>query len=391
MDDICRKKTTRAALWLLIVVCVLLWENGTLHAAPYVATTSVSLSVCGDAIVTGSEYCDDGTNTGAYGDSIANRNCDPLCDAFGPYCGDAVLQTLYGEECDDGNNTAGDLCDAACLNESSPVVESGGSGGGGGGGGGSSGNNGDPDAAEDGTIEFDGDTELLISGKAYPGSTVTVLQDGEIEGVVEADSDANFDYRLFDPTPGATTFGFWAEDREGRRSITFSTTFQIVENAVTNLSGLVLPPTIELTPEKLPQGETLTVAGQSMPDAQIFLTINAQEYIEETLSSATGEYEYLFDTTPLQNEAFHSIKANAVDPDAAELESGYSQIANFYVGIRDVDQAITADLNLDGNVDLVDFSILLFNWNTTNVIADINQDGTVGLTDFSIMLFNWTG
>ena len=47
------------------------------------------------------------------------------------------------------------------------------------------------------------------------------------------------------------------------------------------------------------------------------------------------------------------------------------------------------DLNSDGWVDLTDFSILLFYWNTSNPIADLNDDGIVNLTDFSIMLFHW--
>ena len=50
-----------------------------------------------------------------------------------------------------------------------------------------------------------------------------------------------------------------------------------------------------------------------------------------------------------------------------------------------------ADLNKDGKVNLIDFSILLFNWKGSDDVADINQDGTVNLTDFSIMLSAWTG
>jgi len=47
------------------------------------------------------------------------------------------------------------------------------------------------------------------------------------------------------------------------------------------------------------------------------------------------------------------------------------------------------DLNSDGWVDLTDFSILLFYWQTTHPLADLNNDGIVNLTDFSIMLFHW--
>lgn len=49
--------------------------------------------------------------------------------------------------------------------------------------------------------------------------------------------------------------------------------------------------------------------------------------------------------------------------------------------------------DFDGNdqVNLADFSILLFYWNSSNPTADANNDGKVNLADFSIMLFNWTG
>lgn len=51
-----------------------------------------------------------------------------------------------------------------------------------------------------------------------------------------------------------------------------------------------------------------------------------------------------------------------------------------------------ADLNNDGNVDVVDFAILLFNWGIpSNLQTDLNNDGVVDAADFSIFLFYWTG
>lgn len=49
----------------------------------------------------------------------------------------------------------------------------------------------------------------------------------------------------------------------------------------------------------------------------------------------------------------------------------------------------TGDLNSDNQVGILDLSILLSNWNTTNAIADINKDGNVTILDLSIMLSNW--
>ncbi|WP_224365993.1 DUF4215 domain-containing protein [Hyalangium versicolor] len=64
---------------------------------------------CGDGVVQAPEQCDNGTanNTGGYG------QCSPTC-TLGPRCGDGVIQSQAGEECDDGNTNNGDACSNAC-------------------------------------------------------------------------------------------------------------------------------------------------------------------------------------------------------------------------------------------------------------------------------------
>jgi hypothetical protein len=52
-----------------------------------------------------------------------------------------------------------------------------------------------------------------------------------------------------------------------------------------------------------------------------------------------------------------------------------------------------ADFNHDGQVNSVDFSIMLAFWKKTapfkNVCVDINGDKQVDSTDFSILLYQW--
>jgi len=376
----------------VMVVCVYVLSTPLLADAVYTATTTVSLTVCGDGITSGAEFCDDGTNTGAYSSSIAGRQCDPLCAGYGKYCGDSIIQTYYGEECDDGNNTSGDYCDATCQNETSPVVVGGGgTGGSGGGGGRGGGNHKIPGASATGQIPFTGDTNVIVQGTAYPGATVTILRDGSVERVVEADDNAVFSYTLTGQTAGIATLGFWALDRSGRKSITYSATFQIIQNAVTTLSGILLPPTLAVVPEKAQPGSTVSFEGSAAPSTSVHAYVDENEQPEETVASSGGDWVIAYDTTPLGAEAFHTVKANYVDRDNPELNSGFSQIASFYVGTHDAQSGVTADLNGDGLVNLTDFSILLFNWNTASVVADIDGNGIVSLPDFSIMLFYWTG
>jgi fibro-slime domain-containing protein len=67
-------------------------------------------SFCGDAVVDSSfgEQCDDGANDNAYG------GCSDTCK-LGPRCGDGEVNG--SEECDDGNRVNGDGCNLECKQE----------------------------------------------------------------------------------------------------------------------------------------------------------------------------------------------------------------------------------------------------------------------------------
>ena len=346
-----------------------------------VSTTTVVVSICGDAIVTLGETCDNGTasNTGMYSITIADRECSSDCFSYGPYCGDNILQTANGETCDDGNNDSGDFCDNICQEEPAPTSS-------GGGGGGFAGGSFIP--APDATIS--------ISGKAYPNSDVNILEDGEVIGVVKADAGADFFFSTSDVTPGTVTFGFWAEDQNGLRSVSFNTTFQVAQAAVTTISGVFLPPTISLDKRTLNAGEMLTLSGQSVPEVTINTVVNSEhEIITETSSDVLGNWEVEIDTSSLEEDV-HTAKAQFItEANGAQVESSFSQSLTFFIGDAAEGFVGSSDLNIDGFVNIIDFSILLFHWGTdgadSNPPADINLDGEVNLTDFSIMIFNWTG
>lgn len=354
-------------------------------------TTTLSISICGDAIVNPGEVCDDGLfNTGDYGSSTAQRTCNSTCTGYGPYCGDGVLQAYYTEQCDDGasNGIANGYCTLTCTQVSPPVstttppvpppVSSGGGGGGG---------------SFQGIIPVRADTRVIIQGKAYPGATVNILKDGQVIGQVASDNSADFLYEMGNVTPGATTFGFWATDGRGVRSLTFTTTFQVTQNAVTTVSNVFLPPTLSLRERKVAQGGIVESFGTSAPNARVSLFVDKDTDARSVATSTSdGSWTSAFATGDLANEAFHAVRAMFEQFGSGDqAKSGFSQSVNFYIGERDVQVPGSADLNKDGKVNLVDFSILLFHWGTSNPTADINADTRTDLTDFSIMLFNWTG
>ncbi len=79
--------------------------------------------------------------------------------------------------------------------------------------------------------------------------------------------------------------------------------------------------------------------------------------------------------------------------------SQFGKFVYFKVGTETIEKDphsnafVNSDLNQDGYVNIVDFSILAFWYKKVGPPAyvDLNSDGMVTITDFSIMAFYWTG
>ncbi len=239
---------------------------------------------------------------------------------------------------------------------------------------------------------------VAFSGWAYPLSQVYILKDGEQQGAVSANSAAEFGSFLPDLAQGIYTFGIFAEDSDKRRSTTLSTTFWIDEGTQTVVSGLILPPTIELNKSSFTSGEAIEVFGQSAPGAAVEIwlypkstAVPPESGINKSTSVAneSGKWSKVISSTGLASGSYY-IKAKTAIPDAGESDFGI--VLNLSVGgVVEETTCGGADLNGDGRVNITDFSILLYWWNSGNQCADQNQDGAVNLTDFSIMMFYWTG
>lgn len=348
------------------------------YAQSAVSTTTLTISICGDTLVNAGETCDVPGETGVYSTTIAGRQCSTSC-VWGPYCGDGILQTSYDEECDDGNNTSNDFCSAECKAELAD------NGGGSTGGGGSSGSG--------GRDEELGDTQVTIQGKAFPNATVTILIDGTSVGTVRTNSKGEFTFNT-ETDPGTASLSFYASDNAGTRSATVNTTFDITQGAVTNVNGILIPPTIRTANANVNPGDVITLSGQTVPSVTVEVVVDNNAQKLTTTSDASGNWSLQFDTKSV-SVSEHTVKARFVTgANALKTESIYGTALQLFVGVKGKATS-NSDLNRDGKVNLIDFSILIFWWGTaggnSNPPADINGNGKVGLEDFSILLFNWTG
>jgi len=237
------------------------------------------------------------------------------------------------------------------------------------------------------------ETQVIITGKAYPNANVHILKDGTDIAVVAADAKADFYFTITKVSPGVVTFGFWAQDANGLKSAALTTTLSIVANVVTTISGAFLPPTLNTDKRKVDRGDTIIISGQSPPAIKVVTHVNSEEeIIQDVTSGADGTWKLAFDTTALADEDFHTAKA-LFEMKIGEnvVQSAFSQAVSFYVGQSETGTQFISDLNGDKKINLIDFSVLLFYWGTSGPTGDLNNDSKVGLTDFSILLFNWTG
>lgn len=343
-----------------------------------IATTTLRVGICGNGMVDPGQDCDVPGQTGEYSTTIDGRQCDVDC-TWGPYCGDGVLQTQYGEECDDGTNTEDGFCTADCQ-----IILAGAGGGGSSGGGSSSSGGGETEL---------GDTQVRITGQGYPNTTINILLDGENVGTVRTSGDGTFEF-LTGTAPGTASLGVWADDNENVRSITYSTTFDVTQAAITTVDNVMLPPTITLSTQNIDPGDTVIAEGQAIPNETVELHVGSDGPVFETEAGANGRWEIEVETDALAS-AEYTVRARSVTGSGGlTTESSFSNSLQLFVGV-DGTPSSSADLNRDERVDLVDFSILVFWWGTdagdSDPSADINQDSSVNLADFSILLFNWTG
>jgi hypothetical protein len=238
---------------------------------------------------------------------------------------------------------------------------------------------------------------IVMNGKAYPNAQVTVIRDSAVATTTTADALGNFTVILTNQPSGTYTYGIYATDANSNRSPTLGFERTVSNSVATTVNGLVLAPTIQQSHTTVKQGETIVVSGYTAPNVTTTLSFaGTQSFPRTTVSSASGFYTYSLNTAGLSKGSYSVTTYSRVDA----VDTPVSFSLNFTVG----DQTVTppppgdcqrSDLNCDGRVNLVDFSILLYFWESRefsrNPRVDIDKNGVVVLRDLSIMLYDWTG
>jgi hypothetical protein len=305
-------------------------------------------------------------------------------------CGNGIKE--IGEQCDGSDfggltcfnfgYSGGSLsCNPGCtLNFSGCIV-----GGGGGGGGGGAPSYG----------------KIIISGYAQPKSEVTLMSDGTIKATTIAGADAKFSFTLDNLSPGNYLFTLYSEDKDGRRSSLYTFPVKLEAGQTITAGNILLSPTIDVDKAEVKRGDFISIFGFSQPEANILINVSSEEELFfRTTSTKDGFYLYQLGTDILE-KGDHFTKSKSIL--ANQLVSNYSRVVSFRVGDKTISKEVKkvcgkADLNCDGRVNLIDFSIAAY-WYKRKLSPAfaliekerLNGDGKVDLVDFSIMAYYWTG
>ncbi len=239
-------------------------------------------------------------------------------------------------------------------------------------------------------------TAIELSGWAYPLSHVSVLKDGQLSVTTIAGPDAKFFISIKNLHQGNYTFSIYSEDDALRRSTIFTFPVFISSDITTTISGIFLSPTIGIDKTEVRQGDTLSIFGQTVPSGAVTIQVNSDiPHFFSTIATTAGVYFYNLDTSFLEL-GDHTTKSKSTLPNENQI-SPFGELVNFKVGDENIlvnpSACIPADLNCDGRVNLIDFSIMAY-WygrTTTPTAIDLSHDGIITLADFSILAYYWTG
>jgi hypothetical protein len=237
---------------------------------------------------------------------------------------------------------------------------------------------------------------VTLSGWTIPLSTVTVVTDGSSKTTASANSDGSFSVPVTKLERGTYTFQAYTTDSSGTDSASYASSLSLGQATNNSISGILIPPTIELSKSTIQFGDPLTVSGEGMPNTPISVVVQIQSptaggsgtHLYTASSTVTGSWQVPIDTSAF---ADGSYIVTAREIQSSQSASGYSTPAPLTVGAGQLSCSASTDMNKDGKVNLIDFSIFLTDWATTGPAGDFNCDSQVNLADFSIMLFNWTG
>ncbi len=243
---------------------------------------------------------------------------------------------------------------------------------------------------------------IFIQGRTIPNAKIKILKDGKILIYAKSDDNGNFSQSIYGFYHGDYSFSVTSETKNKTTTNLVNFNVSLNPGSYISVTDVYVSPTISSSVNEVKKGENINIDGYGLSesDVQIFLQNkkdNTEKILNTIKTNKQGYYIYQFDTKDLLEGNYVLYSKNLLSDTI--VGSSKNIDINILISNDKIKNSenynnykVKCDLNGDGNVDLIDFSILLFHWLASDYKeGDFNNDGIIDIKDFSIMAYNWTG
>ncbi len=230
------------------------------------------------------------------------------------------------------------------------------------------------------------ETTVRFGGYAFPNAQVTFTLNGQTSTLV-ADEEGYFEGSSSHVPMGENNFSFLAEDYLGNKTSLVTYSYTVQNESPLFISYVLLPPIVYID-------ETGEIEGLAIPGSQLQVYgVKGEDQTLETIKTIdvdeNGSFSLDFDLS--QQFLYDQIYVSCA---VESTECGYSGIIQVQtLGTeRRFILGTGADFTQDIQVNFIDFAFMraAFLKGNTSLLYDLNQDGKVDLVDFSLLNYQWT-
>lgn len=228
------------------------------------------------------------------------------------------------------------------------------------------------------------DGNVRFVGVASPGALVTFVRNSAVIGTQVADANSAFDKSLPGQPPGLATYTVYATDTANRQTDPMNFDVTVPSYFTVTVNDIVLPATFRLAFSPIKRPAMQSSFGSAANASTVTTFYSGTRYSDSFARQATAAADGSWSATAGRTLHLGDYTVNSMVQTTSNQQSPLSSNQTFQV-------LLSADLNNDGQINLADFSSLMFSYNVPPAgftrAADINDDNFVNLADFSVMMF----
>lgn len=230
-------------------------------------------------------------------------------------------------------------------------------------------------------------TNIYFGGYSFPDATISYSLNGDVISTIQADTSGYFEGIYPSVEAGENTFSFQAENYEGDESHLVSYAYTVQTTSPVYISGIVLPPILDVSSEGDLEG--IAIPGSEIQIFGVDLSDQSLHIVNTISVNPDGTYAIEFDLRdPTVYDQYY------VGCEWKGLDCGFSQVVEVQMvgdSYKFVGE-VFADFTQDVEVNFVDFAFIraAFLSGKNNPVYDLNKDGTINLVDFSLLNYQWT-